>query len=187
MTDQDTIVLADFANQTGDPIFSETLRQSLAVELGQSPFLSLVSDERIQHMFQLMAKAPNTPLTGATARQVCERTGSAAVLDGSISSLGKKYVLLLRAQNCHTGDLLYAEQAETSSKEDVLRTLSRMAGRFRKRAGESRTTMAQHPASMSDSTTSSLEAWKTFSEGMRIGVLQRACRRDPVLQTRHRD
>jgi tetratricopeptide (TPR) repeat protein len=172
LTDKDTVVLADFANKTGDPIFNETLRQGLAVELRQSPFLSLVSDERIQHVLRLMAKPPDTPLTVATAREICERTESAAVLDGSISSLGKQYVLLLRAQNCRTGELLFAEQRQATRKEEVLGAISQLAGLFRKRAGESLTTITQHSTLLPEATTPSLEAWKSFSEGMRLAMLQ---------------
>lgn len=172
LTAKDTIVLAEFTNGTGDPTFNQTLRPALAVELRQSPFLSLMSEERIQHVFRLMAKPPTTPLTKETAREVCERTQSAAVLDGSIASSGKKYVLLLRAQNCRTGELLYSEQAEAARKEEVLRALGQLAGRFRKRAGESLTTIAQHSSWLSESTTPSLEAWRSFTEGTRLAMLQ---------------
>ncbi len=172
LTDKDTIVLADFANNTGDPTFNETLRPALAVELRQSPYLSLISEERIRHVLRLMAKPPDTPLSAETAREVCERTGSAAVLDGSIASRGKRYVLLLRAQNCRMRELLYEEQAEAARKEDVFRAVSQLAGRFRQRAGESLTTIAQHSIWLSEATTPSLEAWKSFSEGMKLAMLQ---------------
>ena len=172
LTDKDTLVLADFLNKTGDPVFNDTLRQGLAVELSQSPFLSLISDQRIQHVLRLMAKPPDTPLTIETARDVCERTESPIVLDGSISSLGKHYVLLLRAQNCRTGELLYVEQAEAARKEDVLSAISQMAGRFRNRAGEALTTITEHSTPLAEATTPSLEAWKSFVEGMKVGVVQ---------------
>jgi eukaryotic-like serine/threonine-protein kinase len=187
VTDKDTMVLAEFENKTGDPIFSETLRQGLSVQLQQSPFLSLVSEERIQHVLRLMTKPPDTPLTGDTAREVCERTASAAVLDGSIASLGKEYVLLLRAKNCRRGELLYTEQAEATRKEDVLRALSQMAHRFREKAGESRTTIAQHSTPLSEATTPSLDAWKSFSEGMKVGIAPGACGSHPLHHTRERD
>src|ERR1035438_6828764 len=110
LTDKDTIVLADFSNRTGDPVFDGTLRQGLAVQLEQSPFLSLVSDERIQQALGLMGQPADAPLTPRLAREICERTASAVVLDGSIARLGSQYVLGLRARNCRTGDVLDEEQ-----------------------------------------------------------------------------
>ncbi len=172
LTNKDTVVLAEFTNRTGDPIFNETLRQGLAVQLQQSPFLSLISDERIQHMLRMMAKPTSTPLTPEIAREVCQRTESAAVLDGSITRLGTHYVLLLRGENCRTGDLLFSEQIEARAKEEVLRAISQMARRFRERAGESLITIAKHSTPLSQATTSSLEAWKLYSEGWKVGMLQ---------------
>jgi len=172
LTNKDTLVLAEFANRTGDPIFSDTLRQGLAVQLQQSPFLSLVSDDRIQQMLRLMTKPANTPLTLDIAREICQRTESAAVLDGSITSLGKRYVLFLRAQDCRTGDLLASEQAEARAKEDVMGAISQMARNFRARVGESPTTIAKHSIPLSEATTPSLEAWKAFSESWRVGMLE---------------
>ena len=137
LTDKDTIVLADFANTTGDPVFDGTLRQGLAVQLEQSPFLSLISDDRIQQMLRLMAKPSDARLTPEVAREICERTASAVVLDGSIVNLGTQYVLTLRAKDCHSGDLLDEEQVQAARKEDVLNALSQIANRFRTRAGES--------------------------------------------------
>ena len=104
LSDKDTIVLADFANSTGDPVFDTMLRQGLAVQLEQSPFLSLISDERIQQTLKLMAKPADARLTPEVSREICERTASAAVLDGSIANLGSQYVLSLRAKNCRSGD-----------------------------------------------------------------------------------
>jgi len=123
LTDKDTIVLADFTNSTGDPVFDGTLRQGLAVQLEQSPFLSIVSDDRIQQTINLMGRPPDTRLTPEVAREVCERTASAAVLDGSIASLGTEYVIGLRAQDCRTGDVLAEEQNQAAKKEDVLNAL----------------------------------------------------------------
>ena len=104
LTDKDTIVLADFDNKTGDPVFDDTLRQGLSVELQQSPFLSLISDEQVQKTLALMGQPKDARLTPEIAQQVCERTASAAVLEGSIASLGSQYVLGLRARNCNTGE-----------------------------------------------------------------------------------
>src|SRR5262249_8464170 len=144
LTSRDTIVLADFENKTGDPVFDGTLRQGLAIQLEQSPFLSLVSEERIQSMLRLMGQAADVRLTPELARGICERTASAAVLGGSASSLGSEYVLALRAKNCVTGDIIDDEQTQAARKEDVLHALSQIASRFRTRVGESLATIAKH-------------------------------------------
>ena len=144
LTDKDTIVLADFVNRTGDPVFDDTLRQGLAVQLQQSPFLSLISDERIRRTLPLMNQPADARLTPDVARVVCVRTGGAAVLEGSIAALGSQYVLGLRATNCATGDILADEQAQAARKEDVLSTLSQMATRFRTRVGESLATIEKY-------------------------------------------
>ncbi len=172
LTAKDTIVLADFANQTGDPALNETLRPAFALELRQSPFLSLISDERIRHVLGLMGKSPDTVSNTDTAREVCERTESAAVLDGGIATSGEHYVISLHAQNCRTGESLYSEQAEAARKEDVLRTIAQLADKFRKPAGESLITITQHSNLISDPTTPSLEAWRLYSEGMNLAMLQ---------------
>jgi len=130
LTERDTVVLADFTNTTGDPVFDETLRQGLAVEIEQSPFLSLVYDVRMQQTLRLMGQPDDRRLTPEIAREICERTGSAAVLDGWIVSLGSQYVVGLRAKSCSNGDVLAEEQAQASRKEDVLDVLSKIANRF---------------------------------------------------------
>src|SRR5271166_5477290 len=168
LTDKDTIVLADFTNTTGDPVFDETLRRGLAVQLEQSPFLSLVSDQRIQQTLRLMGHPPDTRLTPEVAREICERTGSTAVLDGSIASLGSQYVLGLRAKDCRTGAVLAEEQLQAARKEDVLNTLSQVASKFRTRLGESLTTVEKHDTPLEEATTSSLQALKAYSTGMRV-------------------
>ena len=137
-------MLAEFTNTTGDPVFDDTLRQGLAVQLQQSPFLSLISDERIRRTLPLMNQPADARLTPDVARVVCVRTGGAAVLEGSIAALGSQYVLGLRATNCATGDILADEQAQASRKEDVLSTLSQMATRFRTRVGESLATIERY-------------------------------------------
>jgi hypothetical protein len=137
LTDKDTIVLGDFTNTTGDPVFDDTLRQGLAVHLQQSPFLSLISDQRIRSILPLMNQPADARLSPDIAQGVCVRTGSAAVLEGSIAMLGSQYVLGLRATDCTSGDILADEQAQTARKEEVLSTLSRIATRFRTRVGES--------------------------------------------------
>ncbi|HEY6340684.1 MAG TPA: protein kinase [Bryobacteraceae bacterium] len=165
LTDRDTIVLADFKNSTGDPVFDETLRQGLSIQLEQSPYLSLISDERVQRTLRLMGQPSDARLTPELARDVCQRTASAAVLEGSIVSLGSQYVLGLRATNCRTGEVLDEEQARTAKKEDVLDSLSQIASRFRTRAGESLSTIKEHATPLEEVTTPSLEALQAYSMG----------------------
>jgi len=168
LTDKDTIVLADFSNTTGDPVFDGTLRQGLAVQLEQSPFLSLISEERIQQVLRLMGKPADARLTPEIAREICERTASAAVLDGSIASLGSQYVLGLRATNCRTGDVLAEEQVHAARKEDVLDALGQIASKFRTRVGESLTTIKKYDVPLAEATTPSLEALKAYSAGWQV-------------------
>ena len=137
LTDKDTIVLADFTNTTGDPVFDPTLRQGLAVQLEQSPFLSLVSGRRMQDTLQMMGRPADARFSPDTAREICERTGSAAFVEGSIARLGNQYVLGLRAENCRNGDVLDEEQARAGRKEDVLGALDSTAIRLRRKLGES--------------------------------------------------
>ncbi len=149
LTEKDTVVLADFVNSTSDPVFDETSRQGLAVQLEQSPFLSLVPEERIQQLLGLMGKPVPTRLTPEIAQEICVRTASAAVLDGSITRLGTRYVLGLRAKDCRSGRVLAEEQVQAARKEDVLSALSQIASRFRTRLGESFATercRSRHPA-----------------------------------------
>jgi eukaryotic-like serine/threonine-protein kinase len=168
LTEKDTVVLADFDNSTGDPVFDGTLRQGMAVQLEQSPFLSLVSDERIQQVLKLMGQPADVRLTHAVAREICERNGSTAVLDGSIATLGSQYVLGLRATDCHSGKVLAEEQVQAARKEDVLGALSQIASKFRTRLGESLATVEKYDTPLAEATTSSLEALKTYSLGMKM-------------------
>jgi tetratricopeptide (TPR) repeat protein len=168
LTGKDTIVLADFTNTTGDPVFDGTLRQGLTVQLEQSPFLSLISEQRILHTLSLMGQASDARLTPELAHEVCERTASAAVLDGSIASLGSQYVLGLRAKSCRTGDILDEEQAEVARKEDVLNALTQIASKFRTRVGESLVTVEKHDTPLAEATTPSLEALKAYSMGWKV-------------------
>jgi eukaryotic-like serine/threonine-protein kinase len=167
LTGKDTIVLAEFENKTGDPVFDGMLRRGLAVQLEQSPFLSLVSEERIQRTLHLMGRPDDTPLNPETARELCERAGSAAVLDGSIASIGSQYVLALRARNCRSGEILDQEQVQATGKEEVLNALTQIATRFRTRVGESLATVAKHDTPLAEATTSSLEALKTYTAGVK--------------------
>jgi eukaryotic-like serine/threonine-protein kinase len=168
LTEKDTIVLADFDNKTGDPVFDDTLRQGMSVELQQSPFLSLVSDQQVQQTLKLMGQPKDARLTPEISQQVCERTGSAALLEGSIATLGSQYVLGLRAKNCNTGNILDQEQAVAAKREDVLNSLSQIASTFRTRVGESLATVEKHSTHLAEATTSSLEALKAFSTGMKV-------------------
>jgi eukaryotic-like serine/threonine-protein kinase len=168
LTDKDIIVLADFTNTTGDPVFDGTLRQGLAVQLEQSPFLSLLSERRIQKELGLMVQPADARLTADLARQVCERSSSAAVLEGSIASLGTQYVLGLTAKNCRTGDVLDEEQVQAARKEDVLKALSQIASKFRTRVGESLATVEKHDTPLAEATTPSLEALKAYSAGVKV-------------------
>jgi serine/threonine protein kinase/tetratricopeptide (TPR) repeat protein len=170
LTDKDTIILADFANTTGDPVFDGTLRQGLAVQLEQSPFLSLISDERMQAVLRLMGQPSDARLTPEIARDICERTGSAAVLDGTIATLGSQYVVGLRAKDCRTGDVLAEEQVQAARKEDVLNALDEIANKFRSRVGESLTTVQKHNTPLAEATTSSMEALKAYSAGWNIST-----------------
>jgi tetratricopeptide (TPR) repeat protein len=170
LTDKDTIVLADFENKTGDPVFDDTLRQGLAVELQQSPFLSLISDQQVRQTLTLMGQPKDARLTPDVAQQICERTGSAVVLEGSIANLGSQYVLSLRAQNCNTGNILDQEQIQAARREDVLNSLSQIARKFRTRAGESLATVERHSTPLAEATTSSLEALKAYSTGDKVNL-----------------
>ena len=189
-------MLAEFTNTTGDPVFDDTLRQGLAVQLQQSPFLSLVSDERIRRTLPLMNQPADARLTPDIAQGVCVRTASAAVLEGSIAPLGSQYVLGLRAKNCTTGDILADEQAQAARKEEVLSTLSQIATRFRTRVGESLATIEKHSTPLEEATTPSLEALQAFSAGQsairstfdwgrRLPHYQRAVALDPEFAMAH--
>jgi eukaryotic-like serine/threonine-protein kinase len=165
---KDSVLIADFTNTTGDPVFDGTLRQGLAVQLEQSPFLSLVSEERIQHTLRLMGQSPDARLTPQLAREICERTASAAFLEGSIASFGSQYVLGLRAKSCSSGDILDEEQVQAARKEEVLNALSQIASRFRTRVGESLTTVGRYATPLAEATTPSLDALKAYSLGWNV-------------------
>jgi eukaryotic-like serine/threonine-protein kinase len=170
LTDKDTIVLADFDNETGDPVFDDTLRQGLSVDLQQSPFLTLISDQKIQRTLALMGQPRDARLNPEVAQQICERTASAAVLEGSIARAGNQYVLGLRAKDCNTGNILDQEQAGATTKEDVLNALSQIARSFRTQVGESLATVEKHSTPLPQATTSSLEALKAYSTGVKVIV-----------------
>ena len=170
LTDKDTIVIADFDNKTGDPVFDDTLRQGLFVELHQSPFLSLISDRQVQQTLALMRQPREARITGDIAQQICERTASAAVLEGSIASVGSQYVLGLRATNCSTGNVLAQEQTVAARKEDVLNAVSQLARSFRTQVGESLATVEKYSTPLAEATTSSLDALKAYSTGIKVNI-----------------
>ena len=168
LTDKDTIVLAEFTNSTGDSVFDGTLRQGLAVQLEQSPFLSLVSEQRVQQTLRLMEKPADAQVTPDIAKEICQRTESTAVVDGSIARLGDAYVIGLNAVNCHTGDVLAREQITSEDKAHVLTALGKAANEMRSKLGESGSTVRKYDIPLEQATTSSLEALKAFSSGMQI-------------------
>jgi tetratricopeptide (TPR) repeat protein len=165
LTDKDRIVLADFTNTTGDSVFDATLRQGLASQLEQTPFITLVSDSIIAHNLTLMSKAKDARLTPDLAREVGQRLGAAASIEGSISALGKDYVLSLKAVNCRNGSSLAQEQETATGKEQVLNALGRAATKMRKALGESLASVQKYAALPEDTTTSSLEALQAYALG----------------------
>jgi eukaryotic-like serine/threonine-protein kinase len=172
LTEKDTIVLADFTNTTGDPVFDDALRQGLSAQLEQSPFVSLVSGQRIAQTLALMSRPKDSRLTKDLAREVCLRTSSAADIEGSIASLGTQYVLGLNAFDCRTGDQLAQEQVTANRKEQVLNALGDAATRLRRKLGESLASIQKYDAPIYSVTTPSLEALKAYSLGYQTGYVK---------------
>jgi serine/threonine protein kinase/tetratricopeptide (TPR) repeat protein len=189
LTDRDTIVLADFTNTTGDPLFDGTLKQGLSVQMEQSPFLSLVSDQQIQQTLQLMGQKPEATLTPQMARELCQRTASAAVLEGSIAQIGIQYLLTLKAVECVRGESLASTEAQANDKSHVLEALGRTSSDIRNKLGESLRTAQKFDTPVEQATTPSLEALQAYSFGLKgfingeyaavAPLLQRAIRLDP--------
>jgi len=190
LSEKDTIVLAEFTNTTGDPVFDGTLRQGLSAQLEQSPFLNLLSDERVAQTLALMAQPKDARLTRELAREVCQRTASTATIEGSISSLGSQYVLGVKAVNCGSGDVLANEQAVASGKEQVLKALGEAATKMREKLGESLASVQKYDAPAENVTTRSLEALQAYGLGYQamtvkndaasaIPLFQRAISLDP--------
>jgi len=165
LTERDTILLTDFVNTTGDAVFDGTLKQALAVQLQQSPFLTLFSDDRVRGALRFMGQSPDARVTTDIAREICQRQGLKAMLAGSIASLGSQYVITLEATNAQTGDAIAQEQAEAKSKEEVLRALGDAAMKLRQHLGESLASIQKFDAPIEQATTSSLDAFKAFSLG----------------------
>src|SRR5713226_411384 len=186
LTEKDTIILGDFANSTGDAVFDGTLREGLSVQLHQSPFLSLLSEEGIHQTLRMMKRPANTRLTPEITRKVCQRTSSAAALDGSIVLIGTRYMLILRAVNCVNGDLLASAEAQANDKSHVLDALGKAASEMRRRLGESLSTVQKYNTSLEQATTSSLEALQAYNLGLQadddaaaLAFYQRATQLDP--------
>ncbi len=172
LTEKDSVVVSEFTNTTGDPVFDGTLRQGLSSQLEQSPFLNLVSDDRVAQTLALMSQPKDARLTHELAREVCQRTGSAATIEGSISNLGSQYVLGVKAVNCHSGDLLADEQATASGKEQVLKAVGEAATKIREKLGESLASVQKFDAPAENVTTSSLEALQAYGLGYQAMVVK---------------
>ena len=189
LTERDTIVLADFDNKTGDPVFDDTLKQALVVDLEQSPFLNVLSDRKVSAILGLMGRSPDQSVAGEVARELCQRAGSKALLAGSISALGSDYVIGLNAIDCASGEALVKQQVEARGKEDVLKALGNAATVTRIKLGESLVSVQKFATPIEEATTASLEALKAYSMGRRAffrdGVVaavpfnQRAVELDP--------
>ena len=190
LTEKDTIVLGDFANSTSDPVFDGTLREGLSVQLEQSPFLSLVSQEGIQQTLHMMGQPANARLTPEISREVCQRTHSAAALEGSIALIGTRYNLILKAVSCVNGDLLASTEAQANDKSHVLDALGTVASEMRTKLGESLSTVQKYNTPLEQATTPSLEALQAYSLGFRatwvagennaaLPFLERATQFDP--------
>jgi eukaryotic-like serine/threonine-protein kinase len=189
LTEKDTIVVGDFANSTGDPIFNDTLKQALGVSLRQSPFLNVLSDDRVANTLKMMTRPADTQLTPEVARELCQRADSKAYIAGSIASLGGQYVAGLKAVNCLNGDVLAQQQAAATGKEKVLDALGEAASKLRTQLGESLASVQKFDAPLPQETTSSFEALKAYSLGTKaegdkgptaaLPFLQRAIELDP--------
>src|SRR6267143_1841426 len=190
LTEKDTIVLGDFANSTGDAVFDGTLREGLSVQLDQSPFLSLVSEEGIRQTLRMMGQKTNARLTPGIAQEVCQRTSSAAALDGSIALIGTRYNLILKAVNCASGELLASTEAQANDKSHVLDALGKAASEMRRKLGESLSTVQKYNTPLEQATTPSLEALQAYNLGLQalsvhgdnaaaVSFFQRAAQLDP--------
>src|SRR6266487_83392 len=178
--------LGDFANSTVDAVFDGTLREGLSVQLEQSPFLSLVSEEGIHQTLRMMERPANTQLTPEITREVCQRTSSAAALEGSIALIGTRYTLILKAVNCVNGDLLASTEAQANDKSHVLDALGKAASEIRRKLGESFSTTQKFNTPLQQATTPSLEALQAYNfsgntddDAAQLAFYQRAIQLDP--------
>jgi tetratricopeptide (TPR) repeat protein len=163
LTDKDTIVLADFTNTTGDPVFDGALKQALSIQLLQSPFLSILPDQRIHEIVKEMGRPVDDPISKDVCREICQRASVKAMLAGSIAKLGSEYLIGLEAMNCQTGDLLASAQVQADSKEAVLKALGQASSDLREKLGESLSSVRKYDTPVQEATTSSLEALKSFT------------------------
>src|SRR5215471_4162363 len=170
LSEKDTIVLADFANNTGDAVFDDALKQALTIQLEQSPFLNVISDQRVGATLKLMNRSGNKRLTRDLAIEVCQRANSKAVLVGSIASVGSHYLIGLKAVNCQTGDSLGSAQAEAENRDSVLRTLGTVGNQMREKLGESLASVSKYNKPLNEVTTNSLEALNALTQGLRAAV-----------------
>jgi tetratricopeptide (TPR) repeat protein len=168
LTDKDTVVLSEFVNTTGDSVFDGTLKQALAVQLDQSPYLNLLPDSRVQEALRFMGRKPDERITKDLAGEISLRANAKAIISGSIASLGSNYVITLEATNAQTGDSLARQQAEAPGKEQVLKSLDKAATNLRTKLGESLSSVQQYATPLEQATTSSLEALKEFSLGQAL-------------------
>src|SRR5260221_9168800 len=195
LTDKDLILVTDFTNTTGDAVFDGTLKSATAVGLGQSPFLNVVSDQKIQQTLKLMGQAPDARITPEIGRQICTRNAVKAMLTGSIASVGSQYLITLNAVNASTGDTLAQEQVQASKKDDVLSTLGTGVSSLRGKLGESLASVKKFDKPLDEATTSSLEALKAYSEGTAarlkgnepgaVALLKHALELDPNFASAH--
>ncbi len=165
LTEKDVVVLGDFLNTTGDTVFDGTLRQGLAVQLEQSPFLTLMGDDNVQQTLKMMQQPPDARLTAALAREVCQRANANATIDGSIAQVGSEYTLIVKAVNCSSGDTLASAEATAADKSHVLDALSKVATDLRGKLGESLATVKKFDTPLQEASTSSLEALQAYSKG----------------------
>lgn len=168
LTEKDIVVLADFANRTGDRVFDETLKQALTIQLGQSPFLNILPDQKVSETLRLMGRSSSDPVTEQLAREICLRTGGTALLAGSISSMGSQYAIGLQAANCQTGDSLAATQALAATREKVLPALTNAAADMRGKLGESLASVQKFDKPLEAATTPSLEALQAYSASLKV-------------------
>jgi tetratricopeptide (TPR) repeat protein len=189
LTERDTVVLADFANSTGDPVFDDALKQAFSIQLSQSPFLNVLSDQKVAATLRLMGRSPGDRVTKDVAQEICQRTESKAMLAGSISSLGSQFLIGINAINCATGDSLAQEQVQAASKEEVVKGLGKASTSLRAKLGESLSSIQKFDTPIAEATTPSLEALKAYSQGWKtaqmgdfvtaIGFYKRAVELDP--------
>lgn len=167
-TERDTIIIADFENTTGDPVFDDALRQAVAVQLQQTPFVTLIADQTVQRTLRLMSRMSDERLTSEIAREICQRAGAKASIEGSIAPLGTSYVITIGAHNCQTGASLAQEQVQASSKEDVLTQVGSAITKLRTRLGESLASVQKYDVPITEATTGSLEALKAYGQAIRM-------------------